>query len=308
MSVECDNFLKFLTNSLSFQATTLLLFLIAISTAVAAEGQQGHSNGYNYPKPTPPPAFNGYDYPKPSKPFHEGYTYNTPKCPLVLPSTSTVTDYKTIVSSTFLTQTQTLPPITSTSFTTSFVTLPPEVVTQTDTSTLYITFTSTEVSVSTTIEIQPTTVTSLLTTTYCQPNTYLPPPTPPPNTYLPVNPPSKEYLPQRPPVPQTNVASTSNVVRQSESSGNQGGFISTFVQQQSGPIKRATAGSPSRLEPLSSERIEANEVIPGEDSSQPAINIIYIDRHGVSEGKPPAGLMNWLLCKFNLSNGSCSDN
>ncbi|XP_053663651.1 uncharacterized protein LOC128712803 [Anopheles marshallii] len=290
--------------------TTTLLILVAISTAVSAAGQSGGFNGYNYPKPTTPAPFTGYDYPKPSKPFNEGYTYTTPQCPLVLPSTSTVTDYQTIVSSSFVTQTQTLPPLISTRFETSYVTLPPVVQTQTDTSTLYITLTSTDIIVSTTTEIQPTTVTSLLTTTYCQPNTYLPPPpTPPPNTYLPVDPPAKEYLPQRPPTAQPNVAGTSTIVRQSESSvGDQGAFISTFVQQQSGPIKRATIDNPSRLNPLSSERVESNEVIPGEETSKPAINIIYIDRHGVSEGKPPAALMNWLLCKFNLSSGSCSNN
>uniref|UniRef100_A0A182MJ18 Uncharacterized protein n=1 Tax=Anopheles culicifacies TaxID=139723 RepID=A0A182MJ18_9DIPT len=287
--------------------TSTLLILIAISTAVSAAGQTGGFNGYNYPKPTTPPPFTGYDYPKPSKPFNDGYSYTTPQCPLVLPSTSTVTDYQTIVSTSFITQTQTLPPITSTRLDTSYVTLPPVVQTQTDTSTMYITFTTTDFVVSTTTEIQPTTVTSLLTTTYCQPNTYLPPPTPPPNTYLPVDPPSKEYLPQRPPPTQSNVATgTSTVVRQSESTGDQGAFISTFVQQQSGPIKRAT--NPARPEPLSSERVELNEVIPGEETSKPAINIIYIDRHGVSEGKPPAALMNWLLCKFNLSSGSCSSN
>uniref|UniRef100_A0A182YSN8 Uncharacterized protein n=1 Tax=Anopheles stephensi TaxID=30069 RepID=A0A182YSN8_ANOST len=284
----------------------MLLVLIAIATAVSAEGLQGNSNGYNYPTPTPPSSFNGYDYPKPSKPFHGGYNYKTPDCPLVLPSTTTVTDYKT----------KTLPPSTTTSVLTSYITLPPVV--RTEFSTIFSTRTTTEVSVSTTVQLVPTTVTSLIKTTYCQPNTYLPPPTPPPpspppNTYLPVEPPSKEYLPQHQgaaAAPNTNVAGISTVVRQSDTSGNSGGFISTFVQQQSGPIKRATVGDPARLEPtLSSERSEANEIIPSEESSgQPAINIIYIDRNGVSEGKPPAGLMNWLLCKFNLSSGSCSDN
>uniref|UniRef100_A0A182WC24 Uncharacterized protein n=1 Tax=Anopheles minimus TaxID=112268 RepID=A0A182WC24_9DIPT len=291
--------------------TSTLLILIAVSTAVSAAGQAGGFSGYNYPKPTTPAPFTGYDYPKPSKPFNEGYAYTTPQCPLVLPSTSTVIDYQTIVSTSFITETQTLPPITSTRLETSYITLPPVVQIQTDTSTSYITFTSTDFVVSTTTEIQPTTVTSLLTTTYCQPNTYLPPPTPPPNTYLPVDPPAKEYLPQRPPTTQTNVAAapgTSTTVRQSESTGDQGSFISTFVQQQSGPIKRATINNPARLEPSSSERVESNEVIPGEETSNPAINIIYIDRHGVSEGKPPAALMNWLLCKFNLSSGSCSTN
>uniref|UniRef100_A0A182K8X1 Uncharacterized protein n=1 Tax=Anopheles christyi TaxID=43041 RepID=A0A182K8X1_9DIPT len=292
---------------------TALIILIAITTAVSAAGQQGGAlNGYNYPKPatTTPAPFTGYNYPKPSKPFNEGYTYNTPKCPLVLPSTSTVTDYKTIVSTSFLTQTQTLPPITSTRLETSYVTLPPVVQTQTETSTQFITFTSTDFIVSTTTEIQPTTVTSLLTTTYCQPNTYLPPPTPPPNTYLPVEPPSNEYLPQRPPAvssQQGGAGIAAQVVRQSDSSGNRGAFISTFVQQ--GPIKRATGGDPAaRIRATSEERVEANEVIPTEEVSQPTINIIYVDRHGVSEGTPPPNLMNWLLCKFNLSSGSCTNN
>ncbi|XP_053674733.1 mucin-2-like [Anopheles nili] len=266
-------------------------------------GQQGFQNGYNYAKPSTPAPFTGYNYPKPSKPFNEGYTYTTPQCPLVLPSTSTVTDYQTIVSTSFLTQTQTLPPLTSTRFETSYVTLPPVVQTLTDTTTAYVTFTSTDFVVSTTTEIQPTTVTSLLTTTYCQPNTYLPPPTPPPNTYLPVDPPSKEYLPQLPSAPQSNSAGSS-VVRQP----NQGAFISTFVQQQSGPIKRASGGDPARL-PLSDERLESNEVIPdnGDQLSQPAINIIYVDRQSAASGQPPSDLMNWILCKFNLSSGTCSD-
>uniref|UniRef100_A0A182PPH3 Uncharacterized protein n=1 Tax=Anopheles epiroticus TaxID=199890 RepID=A0A182PPH3_9DIPT len=293
----------------TFQAASLLM-LIAVSTAVSAAGQQGPGfSGYNYPKPTTPAPFTGYNYPKPSKPFNEGYTYDTPKCPLVLPSTSTVTDYKTIVSTSFLTQTQTLPPITSTRLETSYVTLPPVVQTQTETSTQLITFTSTDFIVSTTTEIQPTTVTSLLTTTYCQPNTYLPPPppTPPPNTYLPVDPPAKEYLPQRPPATQQQQpagAGVSTVVRQSDTTGNQGAFISTFVQQQSGgPIKRATGGDPTaRI------RVESNEVLPADEVPQPTINIIYVDRHGVSESTPPPNLMNWLLCKFNLSNGSCANN
>uniref|UniRef100_A0A182Q3W1 Uncharacterized protein n=1 Tax=Anopheles farauti TaxID=69004 RepID=A0A182Q3W1_9DIPT len=280
---------------------TALIFLVAgVISAVSGAAQQG----YNYPKPTTPaPPFTGYSYPKPSKPFAEGYVYTTPKCPLVLPSTSTITNTQTVVSTSYLTQTQTLPPITSTQVDTSYITLPPVVQTQTDTSTLYISFTMTDYIVSTTTEIQPTTVTSLLTTTYCQPNTYLPPPTPPPNTYLPVDPPAKEYLPQRAPTPPQ-----SPVVRVSGASDNQGSFISTFVQQQSGPIKRATVGEPA----ASAERVESNEVIPGAGkdraSVQPAINIIYVDRNGATEGQPPAGLMNWLLCKFNLASGSCAEN
>uniref|UniRef100_A0A182V849 Uncharacterized protein n=1 Tax=Anopheles merus TaxID=30066 RepID=A0A182V849_ANOME len=299
-----------------------LLVLIALVTAVSAAGQQQANafNGYNYPKPTTPAPFTGYNYPKPSKPFNEGYTYNTPKCPLVLPSTTTVTDYSTLVSTAYQTQTQTLPPITSTRLETSYVTLPPVVQTLTETATQFITYTSTDFIVSTTTEIQPTTVTSLLTTTYCQPNTYLPPPTPPPNTYLPVEPPSKEYLPQRPPAATGGAAGFSTVVRQSESSSagsDQGSsFISTFVQQQqSGPIKRATdggGGEPAgRIRSSTSgeqQRVETNEVLPGDEVPQPTINIIYVDRHGVSEGTPPPSLMNWLLCKFNLSSGSCTNN
>uniref|UniRef100_A0A182NJ26 DUF4794 domain-containing protein n=1 Tax=Anopheles dirus TaxID=7168 RepID=A0A182NJ26_9DIPT len=282
--------------------TALIFLLASFSSAVSGAAQQG----YNYPRPTTPAPFTGYNYPTPSKTFNEGYVYTTPQCPLVLPSTSTVTNTQTVVSTSVRTQTQTLPPITSTRLDTSYITLPPVVQTQTDTSTAYVTFTATEYIVSTTTEIQPTTVTSLQTTTYCQPNTYLPPPTPPPNTYLPaVDPPSNEYLPQR--APGEPAPGISPVVRVSgTTSGTQqgGAFISTFVQQQSGPIKRATLGDPSVT---SAERVESNEVIPG--VSRPAINIIYVDRNGATEGQtPPASLMNWLLCKFNLASGSCDGN
>ncbi|XP_058123281.1 mucin-2-like [Anopheles coustani] len=295
-------------------STPLLICTIWALASVKCQSD----TGYNYPRPTTPPPFTGYNYPKPSKPFNEGYTYTTPKCPLVLPSTSTVTDYQTIVSTAFLTETQTLPPITSTRLETTYVTLPPVVQTQTNTETLSLTFTLTEYSTSITTEIRPTTVTSLLTTTYCQPNTYLPPPTPPPNTYLPVEPPAKEYLSQRiAAISQTGAGFTQTSTSQGS---NQGTFISTFVQQQQpGPIKRASVfdSSPTRFglapgRPASGERLESNEIIPGgsapDQLSQPAINIIYLDRNNAasSQGQPPAGLMNWLLCKFNLSSGSCA--
>uniref|UniRef100_A0AAG5DBI0 Uncharacterized protein n=1 Tax=Anopheles atroparvus TaxID=41427 RepID=A0AAG5DBI0_ANOAO len=320
------------------------LLLCAISAVAFVRGQS--APGYNYPRPPTPSPFTGYNYPKPSKPFNEGYSYTTPKCPLVLPSTVTVTDYQTVVSTAFLTETQTLPPVTSTRLDTSYITLPPVIQTQTDTETLSLTFTQTDYLTSTTTEIRPTTVTSLLTTTYCQPNTYLPPPTPPPNTYLPVEPPAKEYLPQRPPVSQETRFSqagpgfaqagvgftqagtgfTQAGTTATNQGTNQGTFISTFVQQQQqqqpGPIKRATAFDPnptriglSQGRGASGERPESNEVIPSSDQlPQPAINIIYVDRNsnnnaGGAPGQPPAGLMNWLLCKFNLSSGSCaSDN
>ncbi|XP_052859854.1 mucin-2-like [Anopheles cruzii] len=249
------------------------VLLVAMATAVSVAGQSSGFSGYSYPKPTTKAPFEGYSYPKPTKPFTEGYTYTKPKCPLVLPST--VTDTQTIVTTTLVTET--LPPLTSTQFETAFVTLPPVVQTETETRTVFVTHTSTDLIVSTHTEIIPTTVTSLLTTTHCQPNSYLPPPPPAPpvNTYLPaVDPPAKEYLPQP-----------------------------TAGQQ---PIKRATG-----------ERTELNEIGGGADGStadqqsQPAINIIYVDRSPQRDGNvpadvPPADLMNWLLCKFNLTSGSCN--
>ncbi|XP_050094057.1 uncharacterized protein LOC126576795 [Anopheles aquasalis] len=286
----------------------VLLFSVVLATAFSSVSAQ--SSGYNYPKPTTTTSapFTGYNYPKPSKPFNEGYTYTTPKCPLVLPSTTTTTSTSTIVSTSV--RTETLPPVTQTSTSTSYITLPPIV--QIETSSVFVTLTSTE--------IQPTTVTSLLTTTYCQPNSYLPPPPPPPppNTYLPVEPPSKEYLPaagdgattpSRQPNADAVIRTSSSVDQTTPQQSNGAGtgtFISTFVsQQQSGPIKRA-AGVTGKFRD-SWERTELNEVAA--ETGQPAINIIYLDGQSGATARgpqPSAALMNWLLCKFNLSTGSCN--
>ncbi|XP_058066337.1 mucin-2-like [Anopheles bellator] len=254
------------------------VLLVVVATAMSVVGQSSGFGGYSYPKPSTTTAapFGGYSYPKPTKPFSEGYTYTKPKCPLVLPSTVT----ETVVTTALVTET--LPPLTSTQFETAFVTLPPVVQTETETRTVVLTHTSTDLIVSTHTEIHPTTVTSLLTTSYCQPNSYLPPPPPPPqppaNTYLPVvDLPAKEYLPQ-------------------PAGGGQQ------------PIKRATG-----------ERTELNEIGDGADGGpaaadqqpQPAINIIFVDRGPQRDGNgpadvPSADLMNWLLCKFNLTSGSCN--
>ncbi|XP_035786568.1 gibberellin-regulated protein 14-like [Anopheles albimanus] len=304
---------------MSPMAFQLLLCAVVLATALCTASAQ--NSGYNYPKPTTTTPtsgpFTGYNYPKPSKPFNEGYSYTTPKCPLVLPSTSTLISTSTIVSTTV--RTETLPPITQTQTQTetrtetAYITLPPIV--QIETSSVFVTLTSTE--------IQPTTVTSLLTTTYCQPNSYLPPPppTPPPNTYLPVEPPSKEYLPAAGGgQPNDAIIRTSVSQVQTGEQGNGAGagtFISSsFVQQQqqqqqqTGPIKRAAGSSRGKLRD-SWERTELNEVL---EAGQPAINIIYLDRQSggavagatTAKGQPSAALVSWLLCKFNLSTGSCN--
>ncbi|XP_039428822.1 mucin-2-like [Culex pipiens pallens] len=268
----------------------------------------------------PRSGFSGYNYPKPSIPFNHGYTYTKPSCPLVLPSTSyltaTVTETSVVMT--------TLPPLTTTEvqLSTSFVTLPrvTEYSTQTQLQTLTLTSTDYLTSTTTEFQIQPTTITSYLTSTYCAPNTYLPP-EPPKNTYLPAAtpppPPSNTYLPAQ---------RESNIELTTPNS-----FLQSFGFAQAGPIKRMTEdiqangldSSPS-ADPLkldlasdSSELTLTNIGAPPTGSSgnstlqPPTINIIYLDRAGGGDQQseqpkaPPADLMNWLLCRFNLVNMTC---
>ncbi|XP_062550307.1 uncharacterized protein LOC134215074 [Armigeres subalbatus] len=256
--------------------------------------------------PTQANAFNGYNYPKPSIPFNPGYAYPAPSCPLALPSTSYVTVPVTETSIMITT----LPPVT--------ITLPRLTEYFTETQLQISTTTSVDYRTSTTTEfqIQPTTVTAYVTSTYYAPTT-------PQNTYLPATrtpppPPSNTYLPANQPQPYLNAENTTP-----------NSFLQSFSFSQAGPIKRMTNDiNSSSLESddadlllqrnsdlalMSSEQLESVTNKPSQSQQQlPAINIIYLDRTETnSDGRngtgsvPAADLMNWLLCRFNLANRTC---
>nr|XP_029734326.1 mucin-2-like [Aedes albopictus] len=259
---------------------------------------------------TPTNGFNGYNYPKPSIPFNPGYAYPTPSCPLTLPSTSYVTVPVT-ETSILLT---TLPPVT--------VTLPrlTEYFTETQHRISTTTFINYLTATTTEFQIQPTTVTAYITSTYCAPKTYLPPAAPQ-NTYLPAvttpppppPPPQNTYLPANPPQRYFNVENTTP-----------NSFLHSFGFAQAGPIKRmANDIDGSSLEfddeytrqRQTLEPSQANFAEPPTQQQQlPAINIIYFNggetnpNNGNSTAAaagPPTDLMNWLLCRFNLANKTC---
>ncbi|XP_055532985.1 uncharacterized protein LOC129723060 [Wyeomyia smithii] len=205
--------------------------------------------------------FSGYDYPKPSITFEDGYVYNKPSCPLVLPSTQYVT----------------LPPVVSVQLHTTTHT---ETVVQTliATSTDYLTVTSTKFN--------------------CAPSTYLSPPPTSPNTYLPVGKPTNTYLPKlRVDIEQTTPNS----------------FLQSYDYSQAAPIKRMIDDFTANT--LDDHLSVALHSPIGQDNSTTttqlptAVNIIYLDRRTAEDTSsgPPADLLSWLLCRFNLVNKTCEN-
>ncbi|XP_053686777.1 uncharacterized protein LOC128736326 [Sabethes cyaneus] len=245
-----------------------------------------HPDGYSIDKPTQP--FAGYDYPKPSILFEHS-------CPVIPPSTQYIT---LSVTETKLVQ-ATLPPVTSIQLqtTTNFVTLPrlTEFFTETKIQTLTATATNYLTVTSTAFQIQPTTLTSYLTTTIYAPKTYLPPAAPvSQNTYLPT-------VTARPTSANTYLPN----LRENIEHTTPNTFLQSYGFSQAAPIKRMT------------EDITANTLddqpngntTQAQLTSPPAINIIYFDRRSdVDEPRgPPADLMSWLLCRFNLLNRTCEN-
>ncbi|XP_055630911.1 mucin-2-like [Toxorhynchites rutilus septentrionalis] len=265
-----------------------------------------------------------FGYPEPSIPLHNGYIYDKPSCPLTLPSTSYITIPVTETSVVVTTAA----PVTNTlvQTTTELVTLPriTEFLTETKIeksttiSTHFLTSTATQ------IDIHATTLTSYITTTYCAPNTYLPP-EPPKNSYLPPTSISAPPSPQPPSNAQTLPVVQKpqfNIDELDVEQTTPNSFLQSFAFEQAGPIKRATKAIDENtlddsvpadlpdLSPSSSDvtykRSMSSPLNPSTSArkySSPKIDIFYL------ESKPggPTDLMQWLLCRFNLVNTTCLD-
>ncbi|XP_058464717.1 uncharacterized protein LOC131438608 [Malaya genurostris] len=254
----------------------------------------GISSGYELPKPID--KFTGYKYPKPSVTFEDGYAYNTPSCPLAPPKTQYIT---VSVTETSIAQNY-LPPVTSVQLqtTTEFVTLPrlTEYSTQTQFHTLTTTFTDFLTATTTEYRIQPTTVTSYVTSTYCAPNTYLPPPQPM-NTYLPNRRADIELTTPNQLYDSPGYVQTSPIKRMTEDTND-----ANSVYDSLNPVQDPTFASNTDL-----QRVPATTGQP-----TPSINIIYLDsRHNPNEppssSGPSTNLMSWILCRFHLVNSTCAN-